>query len=86
MADAHALEQPLVGMARYEKGGVLGEGTFGVVCKAQDRLARPRPCPRGVALAEQPLTCTDPRGCCHQEESAGQVQRGACAQQSREAV
>lgn len=30
----------LVGMARYEKGAVIGEGTFGVVCRATDRLAR----------------------------------------------
>ena len=30
----------LSGMARYEKGAVLGEGTFGVVFQANDRLVR----------------------------------------------
>ncbi len=30
----------LSGMARYEKGIVIGEGTFGVVFKALDRLVR----------------------------------------------
>jgi hypothetical protein len=46
MLDEEAVPAPLTGMARYEKGIVLGEGTFGVVFKANDRLVRtPRsPC------------------------------------------
>jgi serine/threonine protein kinase len=30
----------LAGLARYEKGAVIGEGTFGVVFRARDRLVR----------------------------------------------
>lgn len=40
MLDEEAVPAPLSGMARYEKGIVLGEGTFGVVFKANDRLVR----------------------------------------------
>ena len=37
---AEEVPAPLSGMARYEKGPEIGEGTYGVVFKAQDRLAR----------------------------------------------
>ena len=35
---ADEVPAPLSGMARYEKGAILGEGTFGVVFQANDRL------------------------------------------------
>jgi hypothetical protein len=48
MLGEESVPAPLSGMARYEKGAVLGEGTFGVVFQANDRLVRtllrgPRP-------------------------------------------
>jgi hypothetical protein len=33
-------EEALSGMARYTKGDIVGEGTFGVVYKATDKLVR----------------------------------------------
>jgi len=36
---AAAQAEQLVGMARYTKGAILGEGTFGVVYKAVDKQA-----------------------------------------------
>ena len=38
MLGEESVPAPLSGMARYEKGAVLGEGTFGVVFQANDRL------------------------------------------------
>jgi len=38
MAAAEAAE--LAGALRYQKGEVIGEGMFGIVCKALDRVVR----------------------------------------------